>query len=400
MYFKIASNSENTWFLAGFSDILVEVTPSGIVARDLGSSTDWIGPIVDATGAVWLFEDARCGINALRVKDGVYQSATWSTGDTESSSHYKVVSSYYDHLFFKQTSGEYHMATLEGSCWSDLQVPGGTVLDVSGRLWLISTKCTPDDHTVSRTCTIKIHSLEEALPDEEFSFAKASDARVSAKGYASGSVIIPGGWGNAIASYLYELPSSGISMISYNPAASSHWEQHDILDSRAVTAGGNCPPLMNSNQGTCNGQSSCLEQVQGRGSYAAVRTADGAIFAAWLEYSLSTAYSLRDMPAGTGEKKYQPLAPYCTGLATSGTGTVDLVIVRLTDSSNSDAGSSDSTQSRTRFRLYEGEALGGNGEDSIAMAARGDTLAIAARQDVLFEHFNAWYLEIDSTQLP
>ena len=128
----------------------------------------------------------------------------------------------------------------------------------------------------------------------------------------------------------------------------------------------------------------CTEQFSGVGfGFGLARTQSGATFAAWVAYSSQGNYALTEACDG-GEMPQS----YCDWTETSGTGTADLVIARLTESE----------PTLTHFRFVMGGAVRYLTND-VAMVARGDTLVLAAylSGDAVP---TLTYLEIDSTQLP
>jgi hypothetical protein len=296
-----------------------------------------------------------------------------------------------DYAFFQLGSDEFHQATWDGLCWTDQKLPlvsPRVALDVNGRPWNcnVAFENSGAEVTHQYTYTLSVHSLDGAGPDAQFSVAVDTS-----ESFRFGD-IVPGGSDGTILSVLYGLPS-GTFMLSYNPSTSSHWTRQSISDSPLAEAISDCPAS------SCGGRTHCSSDVNGAGySVAAVRTSSGNIYAAWLEYKSHTESDLEESTERVYTHSGVSYIPSCRTTATSGTGTVDLVIARLTEPSDSDASNGDTADSRARFRIYEGEAWGYVNRDTVLMSARGNTLAVALTQGLVGRV--STYLEIDSTKLP
>lgn len=191
---------------------------------------------------------------------------------------------------------------------------------------------------------------------------------------------------------------TGITLFSYNPSVDSHWEKQVLANSAEAKPVGDCPTTLSQYEvpDVCGRKIQCHEQVNGTGTgFDLVQTRTGAIYAAWLEYAWDVDYALRDVTTTIqGSHLYTYYS--CVRTETSGAGTTDLVVARLTDLE----------PVLSRFRLYAGDIQSSH-SDAVAMTTRGDTLVIAAGVN---HHssgtgtVNAMgivkYLEIDSTQLP
>lgn len=107
------------------------------------------------------------------------------------------------------------------------------------------------------------------------------------------------------------------------------------------------------------------------------------MYTAWLDYDWDVDYSLT-----MKSDKNSPAHSGCYQTETSGTGTTDLVIARLTDRE----------PVVTRYRLYSGyvpERVNG----AVVMTSRGDLLVVSVAFTVGMVP-TLKYLEIDSTRLP
>lgn len=158
-------------------------------------------------------------------------------------------------------------------------------------------------------------------------------------------------------------------------------------ESAIVAAGtGDCPSVPPSHDygNHYAGMTTCTEQFSGAGfGFGLARTQSGATLAAWVAYSSQGNYALTEACDG-GEMPQS----YCDWTETSGTGTADLVIARLTESE----------PTLTHFRFVMGGAVEYLTND-VAMVARGDTLLVAAylSGDTVP---TLTYLEIDSSLRP
>jgi hypothetical protein len=198
--------------------------------------------------------------------------------------------------------------------------------------------------------------------------------------------ILPGGPdGAAPLPVVLASSSAGIQVLRSTDTGS--WISELLPESASdVATAGDCPSEVGSASADepCAGMTTCTQHLSGVATgFDSARTQSGATFVAWVAYSSEATYELWNDHRG-GEL---PLS-YCTRAETSGTGTAELVLARLTDS--------EPVLTRFRFDLSSGVT---DLNRELAMAARGDTLIVTATLDGDLAT-TLTSLEIDSTLLP
>jgi hypothetical protein len=339
----------------------------------------------NSSGAKWLFAGRTPGITALRGTDaGWTRSTVVSSSDFNQEAYLTDVSMVDDRQgYLTYYAGDIwapHLVTWDGSCWTDQLIGEPQVetmvveTDAERQPWVawLSTE---------RTSGVESLYLRSPSGDTQNLLAN-----VTADAPGGPLRLLPGGLdGTAAFPAVVAGFSDGIRVLS-NPT-NSGWQSLLLRDSATAAAGGgDCPYVQPSRDygNHCAGMTSCTHQASGVGSgFGLARTQSGATFAVWVAYSSQGNYALTEACDG-GE---MPLC-YCDWTETSGTGTADLVVARLTDSGTT----------LTHFRFVMGGADRYLIND-VAMVARGDTLVVTAylSGDTVP---TLTYLEIDSHLLP
>jgi len=340
----------------------------------------------NSIGAKWLFAVETPGITALHGTDaGWTKSTVVSLSDFSQEAYLTDVSmvderqgylTYYSVDIWKP-----HLVTWDGSCWTDQLIGEPQVetmvvdTDAEKRPWVawISTEYPSGVESLYlRSPSGDTQNLLASLTAD----APSAPLRLL-RGGLDGTAAVP-----AVAAKF----SDGIRVLSNTTDAG--WQSLVLPESAAaVASAGNCPsvpPSQDPGTDICAGMTSCTYQLSGVGSgFGLARTQSGAAFAAWVIYSSQGTYALKQALEGN-----EFPTQYCSWTQTSGTGTADLVIARL----------SGSEPTLTHFRFVMGGAVRYLTND-VAMVARGDTLVVAAylSGDTVP---TLTYLEIDSTLLP
>jgi hypothetical protein len=346
----------------------------------------------NSSGAKWLFAGETPGITALHGTDAGWTRSTVAfSSDSNKDARLTAAVMVDDRLgYLTYYLGDVwtpYLATWDGSCWTDQLIGEPHVMtmaiqtDAQKRPWVawLSVEYPSDGGSSANSLlyvrgpngdTQKLDVTAESLTD--------SDHLRLLPGGLDGSAAFP-----TVAARF----SDGIRLLSKNAPTDPAWRSLTLAESAAAFSGsGDCPSELPSlHYGNhCDGMTSCTLLVSGVGAgFDLARTQSGAVFAAWVAYSSQGTYALQETSDG-GELPQS----YCGLTETSGGGTADLVVARLTDSE----------PILTHFHFVMSGAVRYLSDD-VAMVARGDTLVVAA-------HLSGetvptlTYLEIDSTLLP
>jgi hypothetical protein len=339
----------------------------------------------NSSGAKWLFAGEAPGITALRGTDaGWTRSTVVSSSDFNQEAYLTDVSMVDDRQgYLTYYAGDIwapHLVTWDGSCWTD-QLIGEAYVDAM----VVETDAEKQPWVawLSTERTSGVESLYLRSPSGD---TQNLLANVTADAPGGPLRLLPGGLdGRAAFPAVVAGFSDGIRVLSNT--TDSGWQSLLLRDSATAAAGGgDCPYVQPSHEygNHCAGMTTCTDQVSGVGSgFGLARTQSGATFAAWVTYSSQGTYALKEVAEGSEFPTF-----YCDWTETSGTGTADLVVARLTESE----------PVLTHFRFVMGGAVRYLIND-VAMVARGDTLLVAA--DLSGETVpTLTYLEIDSNLLP
>jgi hypothetical protein len=347
-----------------------------------------------ASGAKWLFAGDAPGINAVRETDLGWTRATVvspvALGEEKPYlTDARIVDDKLGYLTYCRQEGSAtraHLVTWDGSCWTDETIAATQTesmvvnTDEQGRPWIA---------WISGGAALYLRS-----PSGDTQDLLANDTgNVLAPGverhfhYVLPLHLLPGGIdGTAAFPAAAARFQDGIRLLSKDPTTDAGWLSLLLPDSAPdVTATSDCPwgnaPVDVNNR--CFGLDTCTGQLRGTSfGFDLVRTQSGATFVAWVEYSSDGTYSLTEDHRGGEMPAY-----FCYPSETSGQGTADLVLARITESE----------PILTHFRFDLGGAISSLSRD-IAMAARGDTLLVAAY--LSGDNIpSLTYLEIDSTRL-
>jgi hypothetical protein len=339
----------------------------------------------NSSGVKWLFAGETPGITALRGTDaGWTRSTVVSLSDFNQEAYLTDVSMVDDKQgYLTYYAGDIwapHLVTWDGSCWKDQLIGEPQVetivvdTDAEKQPWVA---------WISAEHTSGVESLYLRSPSGD---TQNLLANLTADAPGAPLRLLPGGLdGTATVPAVAARFSDGIRVLSNTTG--SGWQSLVLPESATAAAGaGDCPYVQPSHDygNHCAGMTTCTDQTSGVGSgFGLARTQSGAAFAAWVAYSSQGTYALKETAEG-----YEFPTFYCSWTQTSGTGTADLVVARLTEPE----------PTLTHFRFVMGGAVEYLTND-VAMVARGDTLVVAAylSGDTVP---TLTYLEIDSSLLP
>jgi hypothetical protein len=341
----------------------------------------------DSSGAKWLFSGETPGITAVRGTDAAWTRATvvaqpdppWGDGPILTDA--RMVDDGLGYLAYNMR-GDWapHLVTWDGSCWTDQRIGEPQVVTM-----VVDTDAEkqPWAAWISMEYPSRVESLYLRSPSGD---TQNLLANLTADAPGAPLRLLPGGLdGTAAFPAVAANFSDGIRVLSN--ATGSGWQSLVLPESAPSYAGaGDCPSVPPSYDygNPCAGMTTCTEQSSGVGSgFGLARTQSGAAFVAWVTYSSQGTYALKEAADGGEMPQW-----YCSWTETSGTGTADLVVARLTDSE----------PALTHFRFAMGGAVRYLTND-VAMVARGDTLVVAAylSGDTVP---TLTYLEIDTNLLP
>jgi hypothetical protein len=277
-----------------------------------------------------------------------------------------------------------HLVTWDGSCWTDQTIGRSNAdamvveIDAQKQPWVawISKQDSGAESLYLRSPTGDTQDLLAKIP---------TDARIDVDTVR----LLPGDLDGVTAVPTVAVRfTDGIRIFSRSRESDSGWLSLLLPGSApAGTDSTDCLPAglpVPGNFDACSRVPPCSGERSGVGdAFDLARTQSGAVFAAWVTYSGQGTYAPSPLCYGRGEMG--PVC-YCGYAETSGTGTADLVVARLTDTG----------PVLTHFRFDMGGAVWLNG--NVTMAARGNTLVLAAHlsdQTVA----TLTYLEIDSSML-
>jgi len=338
-----------------------------------------------SSGAKWLFAGETPGITALHgTNAGWTRSTVVSLSDFNQEAYLTDVRMVDDRQgYLTYYSGDIwkpHLVTWDGSCWTDQLIGEAQVetmvveTDAEKRPWVAWTSI--EDSS-------RVESLNLRSPSGD---TQNLLANLTADAPGALLRLLPGGLdGTAAFPAIVANFSDGIRVLSNT--TDSGWQSLVLPEWAAATAGaGDCPEVAPSSSYSdqCAGMTSCTYQSSGVGSgFGLARTQSGATFAAWVNYTSQGTYALKEAAYGGEMPQW-----YCSWTETSGTGTAELVVARLTAPE----------PTLSHFRFVMGGAVRYLTND-VAMVARGDTLVVAAylSGDTVP---TLTYLEIDSNLLP
>jgi hypothetical protein len=339
------------------------------------------------SGAKWLFSGETPGITAVRGTDAGWTRATVvplpnsPLGDGPILNDARMVDDRLGYFTYNMRAiWAPHLVTWDGSCWTDQLLGEPHVVamvvdtDAEKQPWVA---------WISREYPSQVESLYLRSPSGDSQNLLANGTAVVP---GAPLRILPGGLdGTAAFPAVAANFSDGIRVLSNTTG--SGWQSLVLPESAtAVASAGDCPDVQPSYDygNHCAGMTTCTRQLSGVSSgFGLARTQLGASFAAWVMYSSEGTYALKEAAEGVELPTF-----YCSWTETSGTGTADLVVARLTESE----------ATLTHFRFVMGGAVRYLTND-VAMVARGDTLVMAAylSGDTVP---TLTYLEIDSNLLP
>ncbi len=342
-------------------------------------------------GATWLLAGRAAPLTALRESGGEWlRSRVLPSLSHEAEVELRDVGIVDDELgYIAYANDAPHLATWDGSCWSDQSIgdtwPVGMMalaVDDQRRPWTAWYRASPE--------VLGLGSLLIRGPGGETEDVLANlepDAAAVTK-LAEPLRMLAGGFdGTGPFPLLAARTNGGVALLSKSSAMDAGWRSTLLPEpAGSSTLSAHCPVGEFDLDDPCSGSTACdAEWNAVSPGFDLVRTASGATFAAWVIYSSNGTYALRSECRG-GE------LPGCTCIMTgaSGTGTADLVLMRLSED--------ESAPVLSHFRFDMGGPMLNTDRD-LVMAARGDTLLVAAQLGGRAAP-TLTYLEIDSSNLP
>ena len=357
--------------------------------NDGSLSWDWILESVmssSSSGKRWIFAGGGTSLTALHETDTrwVHSSIPLSqnTGAYLSAC---MVDDNLGYLTYGTDADSYapHLVTWDGSCWTDKTLasqgtPASTVLAVDDKkqpwvAWYNGIDSLYLRHPNGDTQNLLSNIMGDAMA-----------------GTTLGAPIriLPGGLDGSTTFPLVAAPAAGgIRLFSRN-ATDPGWRSALLPDlPYSGTKGDGCPsglPTDDCRKDPCLGATSCDAQVTiPSAGFDLVRTKSGRTYVAQVVTSSQGTYALQEAMSG-----YEFPTCYCDWTETSGTGTADLILTRVTEAE----------PIISHFRFDMGGARETAARD-LVVAARGDTLLIAAQLGGS-RVTTLTYIEIDSTRLP
>jgi hypothetical protein len=358
----------------------------------LPTSTWSSASAVDSSGAKWLFAgDGNGAIIAARGTNAGWTRTTIlpSSFSDNAGANLTGASMVDDILGYLTYTGirdqAPHLVTWDGSCWMDEAIGRPKVQsmvvqsDSDEQPW-VAWISTQDSGAES------LHLRSPNGDTQDLLAQVKTDARMDGKTIR----LLPGGLdGTASVPTVVVRFTDGIRAFLGSQKTDSGWTTLLLPESAPAYAGtndcisGGAPDFGNFD--ACAGMTTCSGQGSGAGAgFDLARTHSGAVYAAWVIYSGQATYA----PKTLCERSTGEMGPrcYCGYTETSGTGKADLVVARLTGSE----------PIVSHFPFDMGGAV--RFDSAVAMAARGDTLVVAAYlSDQTVPTLT--YVEIDSTLL-
>jgi hypothetical protein len=343
---------------------------------------------VNAKGETWLFTGGTNGVIAAHESaQGWTHSMVVSPLDHDRDSiltDASIVDNALGYLTYVP-GGEWtpHLVTWDGSCWTDLLIGESNVNSVTvktdaQKLPWVAWLSTASDQKKSLFLRHPNGTIQNLFTNAAEESHVVNDRLRLLPGGINGTAVLPTVAG------MFE---SGITLFSAENALESGWSKQTLSDTTTLPAiSGDCPNIPASYEDIdhCSGMTTCTLQYRGVGhGFDLVRTQSGAVFVVWVMYTSEGTYSLKE------DSEYGEMPrSFCQLTETSGNGTAELVVARITESG----------PRISRFHFALGGAVKSPSSE-ISVTARGDTLLVAA-------HLSGdnvptlTYLEIDSSQLP
>lgn len=338
----------------------------------------------DSNGTPWIFAGSAAPITALRETDGAWMraqilptapplGAAFLTGAN-------VIDETLGYLTYTSQTDGYapHLVKWDGSCWTDQAI--GERSSPAGLVLAVDEKKQPWTAWIYESLYLRYPEgeTEEVLPG-----IGTNDDRFA--GFHPPLRLLPSGADAAEHPPLIAARvGKGLAVFVKNEGAESGWRSTLLPELDSLTT--NCPfgnPMPASGDDPCSGVTSCdAEGSVTSSGIGLARTASGATFAAWVVYSSQGVYTT-EKSCTRGELPYCS----CTSNAAHGTGTADLVLMRLTE-----------TEPVLTHLRFDMGAPTVSAERSLVMTARGDTLLVAAQLGGINVPTLS-YVEIDSSQL-
>jgi hypothetical protein len=379
-----------TDYLANKRSVLMTVEASDGRVEDFQAlpgyfNAMWYSRVATTSGGTkWLLAGGTPGVTAVRTTDaGWSKSTVVPAPDFNHDARLTDASMVDDSLgyltYWKSSEQWPRLVSWDGACWTDRIL-------AETRIWALSVETganrqpwvawTPADSSA--------RALYLRSPSGDVDNVLAGlDDHVPTTGFLR---ILPGGLdGTGAFPMVAARFEDGIRVLSRSSASEPTWVSQVLPESDINTRTGDCPfgNSSESRDDPCSGVTSCSEQRKAASTgFGLARTDAGEAFAAWVHYSSQGSYSTRNFCHG------EAMTCDCVPTSTGGDGTADLVLARLTASG----------PRLTRFR-FEMESPVLDGSREVEMAARGDTLLVAAFLDGMSAP-DLTYLEIDSTALP
>lgn len=372
----------------------VRVSGDDVSLRDVPELADPIVPLptysilnsaltMDSNGTTWIFAGSAAPITALRETDGGWMrsqilpavppfGAAVLTG-------VNMIDDTVGYLTYTSQTDGYapHLVEWDGSCWTDQAI--GERSSPVGLVLAVDEEKQPWTAWIHESLYLRYPQgeTEEVLPDI------GTNDRFA--GFYPPLRLLSGGAdATAHPPLIAARVEKGLALFLKNGGAESAWQSTLLPDLDSVTT--NCPfgnPMPASGDDPCSGVTSCeAEGTVTSSGIGLARTASGATFAAWVVYSSEGVYTT-EKSCTRGELPECS----CTSNDARGTGTADLVLMRLTGS--------EPVLTHLQFDMGAPTVSAGR---SLTMAARGDTLLVAAQLGGINVPTLS-YVEIDSSQL-
>jgi len=395
---QIAATADGALVLAAgtYSDQtrLMTVDGTGGSVEEFDTVSIWVANAalsVTPQGTHWLFDGRTDPVTAfLKTGSGWVRSSSlgesdsYARGDGELRSAH-LVRDDLGYVAYSAASGEYspHLVTWDGSCWKD-QTIGNTVTFTMA----VASDAKNQPWVAWLSNTGGLYLRDPGGSTQDLGATIPGDGGV-ASNLGAPLRLLPGGMNGTSAFPL--VAAKGVDGVRiFSSTTGSDWRSVLLPDpSYSISDNADCPDhgaITDCKTDPCVGSTSCTREATEPGDgFDLVRTQSGRTFVARMVYSSNGSYKLYTESL---DEELQSPTCVCNWNELSGSGTADLMLMRLTDS----------TPIVSHFRFDMGDGIRTLRRD-VVMASRGDTILVAAQLSG-DKVPKLTYIEIDSTMLP